>query len=106
MILRLYDEVDYEGRILVDEVNIKEWVPTKLRRQIMLVEQNPLLFNLSVTDNITLGMPGFTKEQVEHAAQVAHAHDFITKLPKGYDTHVGNGGKELASLFLFFYFTI
>jgi hypothetical protein len=102
MILRLYDQVEYEWRILVDGVNIKEWVPSKLRRQIMLVEQNPLLFNMSVTDNITLGVPGFTKEQVEHAAQVAQAHEFITKLPKGYDTFVGNGGEEISK----FSFTI
>jgi ATP-binding cassette, subfamily B, bacterial len=96
MMLRLYDQVEYEGRVLVDDVDIKEWIPSKLRRQIMLVDQNSWMFNLSVRDNITLGVLGFTKKQIEHAAQVANAHEFIMKLPRGYSTVVGNGGKELS----------
>lgn len=84
------------GAIRVDGVDIREFTLRSLRAQVGLVSQNVLLFNASVADNISYGVPGATVEQVEAAARLARAHDFIQALPEGYETVVGDQGVRLS----------
>ncbi|MGY2856997.1 ABC-type multidrug transport system fused ATPase/permease subunit [Pseudomonas tolaasii] len=67
-----------------------------LRRHFALVSQSPALFFGSVEENIRYGNPSATREQVEAAARIAHAHDFIVQMPDGYQTHLGDGGMGLS----------
>ena len=67
-----------------------------LRSQIGIVSQEPVLFNVSVYENISYGKEHATKEQIEKAAKLANAHDFICKLSRKYDTIVGEGGSQLS----------
>lgn len=67
-----------------------------LRQQIALVQQEPKLFECSIRKNIALGAPGATDEEIENAARMANAHDFIKSFPKGYDTEVGALGDQLS----------
>ncbi len=85
-----------EGRILVDGVDLATVDPSSLRRQIGVVLQDNLLFARSIRDNIALAMPGASIERVIEAARLAGAHDFITRLPEGYDTPVGEQGCSLS----------
>jgi ATP-binding cassette subfamily B (MDR/TAP) protein 1 len=79
-----------KGRILFDGQDICSLNLNWYRRQIALVEQEPKLLDMSIRDNIAFGKPdGATIEEVEEAARLAHAHDFIVRLPQGYDTVVG-----------------
>lgn len=84
------------GRILVDGTDIRRCTRESLRRQVGTVMQDVHLFNDTLLANITYGTPGATREQAEAAARAAHAHDFITKLPQGYDTVVGERGAGLS----------
>ncbi|CAM9185548.1 unnamed protein product [Chrysoparadoxa australica] len=79
-----------EGCITIDGVDIKTLSRTWLREQIGLVLQEPLLFSVSIRDNIAYGRPGASAEQVMGAALMANAHSFIEELPHGYDTLVGD----------------
>ncbi|WP_322844245.1 ABC transporter transmembrane domain-containing protein [Pseudomonas sp. B33.4] len=94
LLLRFYDPV--EGRILIDGVPLTSLDPLDLRRHFALVSQSPALFFGSVEENIRYGNPGATLEQVKEAARIAHAHDFIEKMPNGYQTHLGDGGLGLS----------
>lgn len=94
LLLRFYDPV--EGRILIDGVPLTRLDPLDLRRHFALVSQSPALFFGSVEENIRYGNPGATLEQVKEAAKIAHAHDFIEKMPNGYQTHLGDGGLGLS----------
>lgn len=94
LLLRFYDPV--EGRILIDGVPLTSLDPLDLRRHFALVSQSPALFFGSVEENIRYGNPGATLEQVKEAAKIAHAHDFIEKMPNGYQTHLGDGGLGLS----------
>ncbi|PYC15760.1 ABC transporter ATP-binding protein [Pseudomonas jessenii] len=94
LLLRFYDPV--EGRILIDGVPLTSLDPLDLRRHFALVSQSPALFFGSVEENIRYGNPGATLEQVKDAAKIAHAHDFIEKMPNGYQTHLGDGGLGLS----------
>ena len=67
-----------------------------LRRQIAIVQQEPILFHRTLAENIAYGRPGATQAEIEHAARQASAHDFIMRLPKGYDTMVGERGVKLS----------
>lgn len=67
-----------------------------LRQQIGLVSQEPKLFEWSIRENIAAGFPGATNEQIEEAARMANAHDFIMEFPNGYDTAVGDVGSQLS----------
>ncbi|HEY5797592.1 MAG TPA: type I secretion system permease/ATPase [Bosea sp. (in: a-proteobacteria)] len=91
---RLY--VPERGRVLVDGVDIAQIDPSWLRRQIGVVLQDNVLFNRSVRDNIALADPALPAERVIEAARLAGAHDFILKLPEGYDTIVGERGGSLS----------
>ncbi|PTT00618.1 ABC transporter transmembrane domain-containing protein [Pseudomonas sp. HMWF006] len=94
LLLRFYDPI--EGRILIDGVPLTSLDPLDLRRNFALVSQSPALFFGSVEDNIRYGCPGATLEQVQEAAKIAHAHDFIEKMPQGYQTHLGDAGLGLS----------
>jgi ATP-binding cassette subfamily B protein len=94
LIVRFYDVT--AGRVLADGVDVRELETGHFRRQIGMVLQDPYLFHGSVLDNIRYGHPEATLEQVVEAARAANAHDFITKLPQGYDTIVGERGQNLS----------
>ncbi len=84
------------GRILIDGFDIKSADLTSLRQQIGVVLQEDFLFNGSILENITLGNPEITAEEVVEAARLAVAHDFISELPHGYETNVGERGTALS----------
>jgi ABC-type multidrug transport system fused ATPase/permease subunit len=91
---RLYD--CQKGRILVDGRDIVEYNPQWLRDQVGLVQQEPVLFAMSIEDNITYGCKNCTHARVEQAARQANAHDFIQALPQGYDAQCGERGVTLS----------
>jgi ATP-binding cassette, subfamily B, bacterial MsbA len=80
------------GQVLWDGIDIKDATIASLRRQIALVTQETVLFNDTVRHNISYGRPTATDEEIEDAARIAFAHDFIQELPQGYDTIVGERG--------------
>ncbi|MCV4268196.1 ABC transporter transmembrane domain-containing protein [Pseudomonas capsici] len=94
LLLRFYDP--QQGRILIEDVPIQQLDPHDLRRNFALVSQTPALFFGSVEDNIRYGNSGASAEQVEAAARIAHAHEFIMKMADGYQTHLGDGGLGLS----------
>ena len=94
LVQRLY--VPERGRVLIDGHDLALADPAWLRRQLGVVLQENFLFNRSIRENIALGDPDMTLERVIHAAQLAGAHDFITQLPEGYDTKVGDNGAGLS----------
>jgi subfamily B ATP-binding cassette protein MsbA len=84
------------GAILVDDVRIQEYRTMDLRRQIGLVSQETMLFDDSIYENIRYGNFEADREAIENAARQAHAWDFITQLPEGFDTQIGPGGGRLS----------
>jgi ABC-type multidrug transport system fused ATPase/permease subunit len=90
LIPRLYDPTS--GSVLVDGADVRTVDPGSLRRQIALVTDDPFLFSASVHDNIAYAKPDATREEVVTAAQRAQAHAFVTELPDGYDTTIGERG--------------
>ncbi|MFT5603734.1 MAG: ATP-binding cassette subfamily B protein [Paracoccaceae bacterium] len=94
LLLRFYDV--QVGSIRFDGIDIRELAPDDLRAQIALVPQQPVLFTGSVADNIRYGNPLASQEQLIAAAQAAYAHEFIGRLPEGYDSFVGEGGVRLS----------
>ena len=94
LICRFYDLT--EGSILVDGVDIRHLPLGEYRRHIGLVLQEPYLFFGTIADNIAYGKPNATREEIVAAARAAHAHDFILRLPQGYDSLVGERGQGLS----------
>ncbi|MBD6921579.1 SAV1866 family putative multidrug efflux ABC transporter [Staphylococcus aureus] len=94
LIPRFYDVTS--GQILIDGHNSKDFLTGSLRNQIGLVQQDNILFSDTVKENILLGRPTATDEEVVEAAKMANAHDFIMNLPQGYDTEVGERGVKLS----------
>ena len=94
LIQRLYDL--QAGRILIDGQDISAVTQVSLRRSIAVVPQDPALFHRSIGENIAYGRPGATQDEIVAAAKRARAHDFIARLPKGYDTLVGERGVKLS----------
>ncbi|HDA0003809.1 TPA: SAV1866 family putative multidrug efflux ABC transporter [Staphylococcus aureus] len=94
LIPRFYDVTS--GQILIDGHNIKDFLTGSLRNQIGLVQQDNILFSDTVKENILLGRPTATDEEVVEAEKMANAHDFIMNLPQGYDTEVGERGVKLS----------
>lgn len=88
--------VPQAGRIMIDGVDIAQIDPAWLRRQIGVVLQENLLFNRSIRDNIALANPAMSLDQVVKAAELAGAHEFIVRLPQGYDTPVEERGSNLS----------
>lgn len=94
LIPRFYDVT--QGEILIDHHNVKDFLTGSLRNQIGLVQQDNILFSDTVKENILLGRPDATDDEVVEAAKMANAHDFISNLLNGYDTEVGERGVKLS----------
>ncbi len=94
LLLGLYPITD--GDIRVNGVSMRECDLASLRRQIAYVPQEPYLFQGSIAENIRMGRPEATEEEIRQAAKQAHAHDFIMEFPEGYDTKVGERGNNLS----------
>jgi ATP-binding cassette subfamily B protein len=94
LLTRLYDPDS--GSIRLDGVDISRYRLADLRRQYGVVLQEPVLFAASIEENIAYARPEATQADIVAAARAAHAHDFITKLPDGYDTQVGERGMQLS----------
>jgi ATP-binding cassette subfamily B protein len=94
LLQRLYQPES--GRILIDGFDLKSADLASLRQQISVVLQEDFLFNASILENITLGNPDISAEQVVEAARLAVAHDFISEMPQGYETNVGERGTALS----------
>ena len=94
LIPRFYDVTG--GRILIDGRDVKEFTQKSLRQAIGMVQQEVYLFSGTVFENIVYGKPGATLEEVQQAAKLAGAHEFIMALPNGYDTYVGERGVRLS----------
>lgn len=84
------------GEVKVDGINVNRMLKADLRKNIALVSQQPLLFRGSVAENILIGKPSGTREEVMAAAKNASAHEFISSLPDGYDTELGERGEGLS----------
>ena len=94
LIQRLYDL--NHGAILIDGQDIAAVTQASLRQQIAIVQQEPILFHRSLAENIAYARPGASQAEIEEAARLASAHDFIMRLPKGYGTLVGERGVKLS----------
>lgn len=94
LLLRFYDP--QKGSVAIDGVKLPDMSPDNLRRQLAIVQQNTPLFSGSAMENIRYGRIGATDEEVIKAAKAAYAHDFIMKLPKGYDTDLGERATTLS----------
>lgn len=91
---RFYDVL--QGDVSIDGVDVRSFRLNELRRQISMVLQPPMVFPLSIRENIAYGRPGATIADVEKAARQAQAHEFILRLPQGYDTVIGESGTTLS----------
>jgi ABC-type multidrug transport system fused ATPase/permease subunit len=94
LVPRFYDAT--AGRVLVDEIDVRDLERRSLRREIGVISQDPFLFSASIRDNIAFGMPDAPHDAVEAAARAAQAHEFILELPQGFDTVVGERGITLS----------
>lgn len=94
LIQRLYDVTG--GRVTIDGQDVSHATQQSLRSQIAIVQQEPILFHRSLADNIAYARPDATMAEIERAAELANAHDFIVRLPKGYATLVGERGVKLS----------
>jgi ATP-binding cassette subfamily B protein len=94
LLMRFYDPTD--GQILLDGVDLRDYHLGDLRRQFGIVLQDAVLFSTTIAENIAYGRPDATREAIVAAARLANAHDFISALPEGYDTLVGERGMRLS----------
>jgi len=94
LLLRLYDPTS--GRILIDSVDLKDIELGSLHRKMAIVSQDTFLFNATVKNNITYGLENVSQQDLENAAKIAYALDFIQKLPNGFDTILGDRGVRLS----------
>jgi len=94
LLMRFYDPTD--GQILLDGIDLRDYNLGDLRRQFGIVLQEPVLFSTTIGENIAYGRPEATREQIAEAARLANAHEFISGLPAGYDTMVGERGMRLS----------
>jgi ATP-binding cassette, subfamily B, bacterial len=94
LVPRFYDVTS--GRVLVDGTDVRDVTLYSLRRAIGVISQDPFLFSATVRENITFGAPGLSDEEVEHVARLAQAHEFVERLPDGYDTVIGERGITLS----------
>jgi ATP-binding cassette subfamily B protein len=94
LIQRLYDVSG--GHVLIDGQSVSRATQASLRSQIAIVQQEPILFHRSLAENIAYGKPDATQAQIERAARLANAHEFINRLPRKYQTLVGERGVKLS----------
>jgi ATP-binding cassette, subfamily B, bacterial len=94
LLCRFYDVTG--GAILIDGVDVRRFPVNEFRRNVGLVLQEPFLFYGTVAENIAYGRPGATREEIIAAARAAHAHEFILRLPYGYDSLVGERGQSVS----------
>jgi subfamily B ATP-binding cassette protein MsbA len=94
LIPRFYDPK--KGRVLIDGRDIRDLTFKSLRKQIGIVTQETILFNDTIRANIAYGKPDASQDEIEQAAIQAHAHDFIKRMPAGYDTMIGDRGARLS----------
>src|SRR6266566_8107244 len=94
LVPRFYDIAD--GRVEIDGADVRDVKLASLRSQIGVISQDPFLFSTTVRENIAFGVREATDEEVEHAARLAQAHEFIERLPQGYDTVIGERGITLS----------
>ena len=94
LLTRFYDPI--EGAIVLDGIDLRDYRVADLRNQFAIVLQEPVLFSTTVAENIAYARPGASQEEIAAAAAAANAHDFISALPKGYDTVVGERGMRLS----------
>ena len=94
LVCRFYDVA--EGAILVDGIDIRSFPVAEYRRNIGIVLQDPFLFYGTIAENIAYGRPDATRDEIVAAARAARAHEFILRLPDGYDSLVGERGQSLS----------
>ena len=94
LLMRFHDPK--QGRVLVDGKDLRTVCMDDYRKHTAVVSQQPFLFNASIRDNIAYGKPGCTQTEIEEAAKAANIHDFIQKMPQGYDTLAGERGCNLS----------
>ncbi len=94
LVPRFYDVTS--GRVTLDGVDVRDVTLTSLRRAIGVISQDPFLFSATVRENITFGAPHLTDAEVERVAHLAQAHEFVERLPQGYDTVIGERGITLS----------
>jgi ATP-binding cassette subfamily B protein len=94
LLSRFFDPT--EGRLLLDSIDLREYSLTDLRRQFAIVLQEPVLFSTTIAENIAYARPDAAQDEIVEAAKAAHAHEFITALPAGYETLVGERGMRLS----------
>ena len=94
LIPRFYDPTS--GKVKIDDRDVREYTLKSLRQQISFVLQDTLLFHATIWENIAYGRPDAPRKQIEEAARLANAHEFIEKMPEGYDTMVGERGISLS----------
>jgi subfamily B ATP-binding cassette protein MsbA len=94
LVARMYDV--NQGCVRVDGTDVRRYTLNSLRRQVSFVLQEAVLFHASVAQNIAYGRPGATREEIVRAARLAHADEFIARMPLGYDTVIGERGETLS----------
>jgi ATP-binding cassette subfamily B protein len=94
LVNRIYDATD--GQVLVDGVDVRDWNLEALRRGISIIEQDVFLFSKAISENVNFGNQNASKEMVVESARAAQADEFITNLPEGYDTVIGERGVTLS----------
>ena len=94
LVPRFYDVSG--GRVTIDGADVRDVTLTSLRRAIGVISQDPFLFSATVRENIGFGAPGISDDEIERAAQLAQAHEFVAELPDGYDTVIGERGITLS----------
>jgi ABC-type multidrug transport system fused ATPase/permease subunit len=94
LVPRFYDAT--AGRVLVDGVDVRDVALASLRRAIGVIPQDPFLFSTTVRENIAFGHAGMSDDEVERVARLAEAHEFVERLPEGYDTVIGERGITLS----------
>ncbi|MEV0020889.1 ABC transporter ATP-binding protein [Streptomyces atroolivaceus] len=95
LLARFYDPT--EGRVLLDGTDLRDLATAELRRGVVMVTQEAFLFSGTIAENIAIGRPEATPEEIEHAAKAIGAHDFISALPDGYDTDVRKRGGRISA---------
>jgi subfamily B ATP-binding cassette protein MsbA len=94
LIPRLYDVVG--GSVQIDGNDVRNYTLQSLREQVSFVLQDPVLFRASIAENIAYGRPGASEREILRASTLAHAHEFVSRMPRGYDTVIGERGDTLS----------